>query len=161
MSEPIAETVLGVDEVGLVKGMQDQVNLCQYAMEEISQQRNKELEAADKEYQLDIYSLEEMMQKRMAQKSRIEELQKPLGALWESELPEWKQAWNLTHQEKSHIKKELETLENQIARCEEKYSRRKDAADRLLKQRVKHYKKVIYHVRAEAKRCCISLDLPE
>jgi len=161
MVEPTAETLLGVDQVGLVKGMRDQVDLCQYAMDEISQQRDEELEAADREHQLDIYNLKVMIQKRMAQKSHVEELQKPLGALWESELPEWKQAWTLSHEEISHIKKELETLENQIARCEENHSRRKDAADKLLKQRVKHYKRVIYHVRAEAEKCCIPLDLPK
>ena len=88
MVETTTETLLEVDQVGLVKGMQDQVNLCQYAMAEISQQRDEELEATDREQQLDIYNLKERMQKRMTQKSRIEELQKPLGALWESELPE-------------------------------------------------------------------------
>lgn len=75
-------------------------------------------------------------------------------------MPEWTKAWTMSHEEKTHIKKELEGLENQIARCDEKHSRRKDAADKMLNQRVKHYRRAIYHVKAEAERCGISLDLP-
>ncbi|KAK1911676.1 hypothetical protein CFE70_010011 [Pyrenophora teres f. teres 0-1] len=67
----------------------------------------------------------------------------------------------MLHEEKVHIKKELEALENQIARCEENHDRRENAADKLLKQRIKHYKRVICHVQAEAEQLGISMDLPE
>ncbi|RMZ71452.1 hypothetical protein GMOD_00006563 [Pyrenophora seminiperda CCB06] len=136
MVDSAPETSPNLNQEGLVKGLHDEIKICQYGIAEILHQCDKEVKATDSNYQLDIYSLKEMTQKRMAQKVRIETLQQLLGALWETKLPEWDQAWTLAHEEQAHIKEELEGLENQIASGEEKHNRRKNAVDNLLKQRV-------------------------
>lgn len=75
------ETLVNANEVSLPGYMQDQINLCQYTMAEGSEQRDEEIEATDKEHQLDLHNLREMIQKRTAQKIRIENLQRALAAL--------------------------------------------------------------------------------
>ncbi|CAA9966463.1 hypothetical protein PTMSG1_09822 [Pyrenophora teres f. maculata] len=51
----VPEIPLGADRSSFVKVMHDQINLCQQAMAEISQQRNEDLDVSEREYQHDIH----------------------------------------------------------------------------------------------------------
>jgi hypothetical protein len=70
-----------------------------------------------------------------------------VGRVWEAESALWEELWATSTDGLDHGKKEEKALENQIARCEEKFMKRQEAAERNLQNEIKFPRKRIGLIR--------------
>ncbi|KAF1942768.1 hypothetical protein EJ02DRAFT_465582 [Clathrospora elynae] len=141
------------EKAGVIGWMELYIRLCEDAIAEIKGEDDLEKERAEKEHSREIHAIETTLQKRAEQRSRVENMRETLERLCDPESSIREELWKFSKDELTCVRKEEEALENQIARCEERFLRRTSGAEKesmKRTKRMKRYKRVVQHVKKHA-----------
>jgi hypothetical protein len=116
-------------------------------IEKAQERHDSDNAVAVREHEREICAIRAVIQKRVEQRFRLEGMRSAIGRVWETESALWEELWATSKDELVHIKKEEVALENQIARCGDKFMKRQETAERNLKQEIKNYRDRIRTVR--------------
>lgn len=136
----------------------------QHILSEIQGRYEDEIDAASSQRAREQNSIDSGLQKRAEQRARIGKIRDVVGKLWETEKKnekQWDAAWEMTNDEMKIIKKELESFENHVPRCDDKLFARCKAAEALLVKQKKFYEALLYRFETEAAGRGLDLGVSE
>ncbi|KNG49383.1 hypothetical protein DDE82_002553 [Stemphylium lycopersici] len=136
------------------RALSDRASLSQKSKKDAGSGRyENEVDAASSQRAHEQDFIEFGLQKRAEQRARIGNIRDVVGRLWETEKKnekQWDAAWEMTNDEMKIIKKELESFENHVPRCDDKLFARYKAAEALLVKQKKFYEALLYRFETEA-----------